>query len=144
MCLTSRRPKLDVDTFRASQPANGHGPALISGATGNGAVQATGLEGTATRTINRDLSHSFPCSCDILTAPALPQHVATRARRAGESTTARCNSAWVIGGNQLRFQRAALVLKFPVLRLWSIAYASELDPVDCAERPRPNFLYRRQ
>jgi len=31
------------------------------------------------------------------------------------------------------------VLKFPVLCLWSIAYASELDPVDCAERPRPDF-----
>ena len=50
----------------------------------------------------------------------------------------------MIGGNQLRFQRVAFVLKFPVLRLWSIAYASELDPVDCAERPRPDFLYRHQ
>jgi hypothetical protein len=50
----------------------------------------------------------------------------------------------VIGGNQLRLQRVAFVLKFPVLRLWSIAYASELDPVDCAERPRPDFLYRHQ
>jgi hypothetical protein len=27
----------------------------------------------------------------------------------------------VIGGNQLRFQRVAFVLKFPVWRLWSIA-----------------------
>jgi hypothetical protein len=48
----------------------------------------------------------------------------------------------VIGGNQLRLQRVAFVLKFPVLRLWSIAHASELDPVDCAERPRPDLLSR--
>jgi hypothetical protein len=49
-----------------------------------------------------------------------------------------------MGGNQLRFQRIAFMLKFPVLLLWSIAYAPELDPLDCAERPRPDFLYRRQ
>jgi len=40
----------------------------------------------------------------------------------------------VIGGNQLRFQRLAFELKFPVLHLWNIAYAPELDPVDCANR----------
>jgi hypothetical protein len=40
----------------ASQPANGHGPAL---GIDDGAVQAAGLEGTATRTINRDFSRSF-------------------------------------------------------------------------------------
>jgi hypothetical protein len=37
----------------------------------------------------------------------------TRARRAGDSTTARCKSTWVIGGNQLRFQQVAFVLTFP-------------------------------
>jgi hypothetical protein len=39
-------------------------------------------------------------------------------------------------GNQLRFQRVAFVLKFPALRPWSIAYSSELDPVDRADRKR--------
>jgi hypothetical protein len=46
----------------------------------------------------------------------------------------------MVGGNQLRFRRVAFVPKLSVLRLWSIAYASELDPVDCAERPRPDFF----
>ena len=39
-----------------------------------------------------------------------------------------------VGGNRLRFRRLDFVLKFTVLLLRSIAYASELDPVDCAER----------
>jgi hypothetical protein len=41
LCPTSRRPKLYVETSRASQPANRHGPALVLGAL-NGAVQAAG------------------------------------------------------------------------------------------------------
>jgi hypothetical protein len=85
-------------------------------------VQATGLEGTATRIINRDFSHSFPSFLrHFNSASVAAARSATRARRAGDATTARCNSAWVIGGNQLRFQRVAFVLRFPVWRLWSIA-----------------------
>ena len=43
-------------------------------------------------------------------------------------------TASAVGGNRLRFRRLDFVLKFTVLLLRSIAYASELDPVDCAER----------
>jgi hypothetical protein len=60
-------------------------------------------------------------SNDILTANAL----ATRARRAGDSTTVRCNlrMARLIGGNQLRFQRVASVLRFPdVMFHWEFAH----------------------
>jgi len=78
-------------------------------------VQVTGLKETATRTINRDFSRSFL------------RHF---------------NSACVIGGNQLRFQRVAFMLKFPVLRLWSIAY----DPLNRTDRKRSrsNYLSCRQ
>jgi hypothetical protein len=44
---------------RANRPL-GHGPALgVGEIRDDGAVQATGREGTATRTINRDFSRSF-------------------------------------------------------------------------------------
>jgi hypothetical protein len=46
----------------------------------------------------------------------------------------------VIGGNNCGFNGSLSGL----VRLWSIANASELDPVDCAERSRSDFLYRRQ
>jgi hypothetical protein len=52
----------------------------------------------------------------------VPQEVATRARRAGESTTASCNSARVTSGNQLRFHPLAFVLKFSgVASRWAFA-----------------------
>jgi hypothetical protein len=49
-----------------------------------------------------------------------------------------------IGGSPLRCRRHRFVLKFRILRLWSIAHASELDPVDCAERSRSDGLSRHQ
>ena len=91
----------------------GHGPALGFGDIGDdGAVQATGLEGTATRTINRNFSRSF---LRHFNSAELPQHVGSESGTRGDLTTARCNSAWVIGGNQLRFQRVAFTLTPPAM-----------------------------
>jgi len=56
--LTSRRPKLYVDTFKSE--ATGHWGTAPRWALGKyGTTGATGQEGTATRTINRDFSRSF-------------------------------------------------------------------------------------
>ena len=73
--LTSRRPKLYVDTFKSE--ATGHWGTAPRWALGKyGTTGATGQEGTATRTINRDFSRSFLRHSDILTAPQLQQYVA--------------------------------------------------------------------
>jgi hypothetical protein len=56
----------NVDTFSASQPANGHGPALGVGERWGqrGPCRPPDLEGKATRTINRDFSRSFLRHCN--------------------------------------------------------------------------------
>jgi hypothetical protein len=91
MCLTSRR-SLYVDTFRLSRPAKGARPRVgFWGHRDDGTVQATGLEGTATRRINRHFSGSF---LRHFNSAELPEHVGSESGTRGNSTTARCISAW--------------------------------------------------
>jgi len=76
MCLTSRRPKLYLDTFK-SEPTGHWGTAphwALGEIRDDGAVQAAGLEGTATE---QSTGIFRARSCDILTTPALhlPSHL---------------------------------------------------------------------
>jgi hypothetical protein len=102
--------------------ANRHGPALVLGAFERGRA--------GHRTPGNGDPNNQPGFFALV--PLFQRHFysasfaaarsATRARRAGDSTTARSNSARVIGGNQLRFQRVAFVLRFPDVMLhWEFA-----------------------
>jgi hypothetical protein len=88
----------------------GHGPALGVGDTrDDGAVRPPDLSENGDPNINRDFSRTFLRHLNSASVAAARWQ---RERDARDWTTARCNS---FSGNQLRFQRVALMLKFPTL-----------------------------